>query len=356
MQVLSAVDKKKMDALLDVLTPESHRWRRLSILRFLELEGQAIVRRICNCHAPALQHLSLTVEQIDSVTAVVPNSVVRSFQLFNSTSQLRFLRLRGMALHLFHPRLDSVVVLHLDETRNIPLTYDKFREIILASPSLAHLSIYGDIVFPSPWREDDIPLPSLLSLRICGVSGAMYTGILLSLDMPNLEGLTLKRLREHDLDALEKFADGAKFSNLKCLKFWDFDVSVYTYERLMKVFRNITSFSTLHSAIFDSHLVELLLDRSGLANTEVPLWPTLKVLSFPLYSDENDVEVAEDLITLRKLDGCPVSNILLCACAEDNQETIVESDVKGVRVIYTSRRDTWPSNVVEYDQDDIFLY
>jgi hypothetical protein len=223
------------------------------------------------------------------------------------------------------------------------------------------LSIYGNIVAPKSWPrlQNDIIVPSLLSLRICGVSGEVYSNILLIIEAPLLESLTLKRLQEHDLDALGDLADGTKFASLKSLTFWDFDLSIYAYERIMRVFQNVTSFSTLHSTIPDSQLVGLLLDRSEITGKDTfPLWPMLEILSFPLNSDGEEMDIAHDLIISRKMNGFPVPTIVLCANAEDDDDDdgAIESDVQGVKVVYSSRPVTWPPGFVDHFQDDTFLH
>lgn len=357
MQDLSEADEKTLDTLLDIICPLSLRWRRLSILRLFERQEHPVIKRICDCYTPGLQDLSLVVEDINHEDVNILASNLRSPSMFRSMVRLLFLRLGGLALHLCRPRLDSVVVLHLDETKYVPVKYEKFREIILNSPSLLHLSIYGDIVAPRLWphRQNDITIPSLLSLRICGVSGEVYSNILLIIDAPILESLTLKRLQEHDLDPLEELVDVTKFTNVRSLTFWDFDVSTYTYEKISRIFQNVTSFSTFHSGILDSHLVELLLDISELPEKDVtPLWPTLRVLSFPLSSDDDEIDVAQALISSRKISGCPVPTVFLYADADE--EEIVESEVPGVKIVYSSRPVTWPPDSVSHIQDDIFLH
>lgn len=358
MQTMSSDDEEALDVLLDVICPQSYRWRRLSIVRLFESKDYAVIRRICDCHTPDLRDLSVVVEDIDreEINALV--SRLRLPSMFRNTGELCFLRLSGLALHFFRPRLDSIVVLHLDETKQIPMKYNKFREIMLSSPTLMHLSIYGDIVAARTWprQQNDITMTSLQSLRICGMSSEVYSNILVTIEAPMLESLTLKQLHEHDLDALVEIADVAKFSNLKSLTFWDFDVSIYAYERIMRLFKNVTSFSTFHSALPDSHLVELLLDTSQIARKDVqPLWPMLKLLSFPSNGDDDDIDLAQALRISRNMNGCPVPTIVLCTNAEDGDE-VVESEVQGIKVCPSSSPVTWPSDFVEHIQDDIFLH
>ena len=358
MQNLSPADEKAFVVVLDIICPQAHRWRRLSVFRLFERRENAVVKRMWNCNSPGLRYLSLVVEDIDheNINELVSHLGTPT-GVFRSTAHLRFVRLGGFALHFFRPLLDSVVILHLDETKHIPWKYKKFREILLNAPSLLHLSIYGDIVAPRSWpqRQNDISMPFLLSLRICGVSGEVYSNILLIINAPVLESLILKRLQEHDLDALGELVDVSRFINLRSLTFWDFDVSVYTYERIMHVFQNITSFSTFHSALPDSHLVELLLDKSEITRSdELPLWPTLKTLSFPLNGDDDEMNIAQALIISRNTNGCSIPAILLCASADE--EAIVESEVQGVKVVYSSRLATWPPNFVDHVRDDVFLH
>src|SRR5260221_5474182 len=62
MQNLSPADEKALVVVLDIICPQAHRWRRLSVYRLFERRENAVVNRMCNCNSPGLQYLSLVVE------------------------------------------------------------------------------------------------------------------------------------------------------------------------------------------------------------------------------------------------------------------------------------------------------
>ena len=99
MQSMSEDDEEALDALLDVICPQSYRWRRLSIVRLFESKDYAVIRRICDCRTPGLRDLSVVVEDIDQEEINTLVSRLRLPSMFRSTSDLCFLRLSGMALH-----------------------------------------------------------------------------------------------------------------------------------------------------------------------------------------------------------------------------------------------------------------
>ncbi|KAF9527305.1 hypothetical protein CPB83DRAFT_400166 [Crepidotus variabilis] len=340
------------DALLDLVLNHSLRWQSMSVA-----EGNSLVSRICNHPAPSLRYLSLSVDEIEvaGINAAVNMQSPKIFS--NGTNDLRFIRLRGSALHLYRPRFNMVITLHLEETKEIPLTYDDFRNIVLCSPFLANLSFYGDIIASSERinRKNDLTLPALRSLRIYGVSGVVYASLLRAIKAPNLEALTLKGLQEHDLDALQDMMEDTKFQNLRYLKFCDFDVSVYTYETIMRIFENITYFCTPESFIFDSNLVRLLLDDSEEMGKVDIRWPSLKEVSFPSdeEKEEDEIELLDDLINSRQNDGCAMRRVLFEVAVDDPRNRSSE-DRKGVQIVYSSKQEGWPCSRNLREQDDLF--
>jgi len=353
----SLEDENHLELLLDIIIPHSHRWRKLSVACDYERSTHPVVNRICGRAAPGLRYLSITVNDVDRADPSAVESDIRSPHIFKQgTPYLKFVRLRGLAMHLFRPQLDTVVTLHLDQTRQVPLTYAKFRDILTCSPFLTHLSLFGEMILPSTWPHllGDIHLPRLESLRVTGVSGEVYSGVLIALHAPRLESLTLKDMQEHDLDPLWQLMDLNKFASVKSLHFCDFEVSLYAYEHILRTFSNVTTFSTMHSSISESRLVDLLLEQSEDDDGE-NRWPLLKTLSFPMDLDADEVDVVEELICVRKDGGYPVSKIVLKVGAGEVDETAIEGEIDGVEVVIASGEDLWPSNSAESDQDDIFL-
>ncbi|KAF8160679.1 hypothetical protein B0H34DRAFT_641772, partial [Crassisporium funariophilum] len=347
-----------MNEMLDLILPHSHRWRSLSIGYGCERINHPIVMRLCDRAAPGLQHISIAVDDVDFVNVNIADGDVTLPHIFREcTSRLKFVRLRGLAMHFFRPPLNHVVTLHLDQTRSVPILYNTFCEMVTCSPVLAHLSIYGDIIAPAPWpREANIiRLASLRSLRICGIAGDIYAGILMGIDAPLLESLTLKDVQSHDLDALWK-RDGivhSRYASIQALLFLDFDLSVLACERVFQTFQDVINFSTFHSYIRESCVVDLLLRGAieGQAGSQVR-WPKLQILSFPFDYYGDDEEVAEVVMEARKACGYPLAKIMLRATLEEVQEMELEDKDSIIEAKFFWETEVWPANRTNLDHDD----
>ena len=349
------IDDTRLNATLQMILPLSFRWRSLSVIYDGESVRYPLVSKICNQPAKALQHLSITVDDVDHADATIVNRDVRLPHIFKEgTPTLEFVRLRGLAMHLFRPQLGNVVTLHLDQTTFIPVLYSTFRDIVTCSPVLTHLSLYGDIISATQWPAGiNIYLPALRSLRICGVAGEIYTGFLLGIHAPRLDSLTLKDLQAHDLDLLWEVMDVTRYTNLKSLVFCDFEPSISTYARFFESFQEIITFTSLHSSAGTSILVDLLLEGvlPGLAEPHVP-WPKLQILSFPFDPYSDDDELIEDITKVRRRCGYPLSKILLGQKLEEIARGEIRPEVDDIQVEFCWRTGVWPANSTQFDHDD----
>lgn len=350
------MDERRLNATLQVILPLSYRWRSLSITYDCENARYPLISKLCNQPAQALQHLSITVDDVDSADSSIVNRDITFPHIFKEgTPTLEFVRLRGLAIHLFRPQLGNVVTLHLDQTTFIPVLYSTFRDIVTCSPVLTNLSIYGDIIGAAQWPADTnlIYLPALRSLRICGVAGEMYTGILLGIHAPGLDSLTLKDLHAHDLDLLWEVMDVSRYTSLKSLIFCDFEPTVSTYAHIFKAFQEIITFTSLHSSAGESILVDLLLEGvlPGEAGSHVP-WPKLQILSFPFdaYSDEEDL--FGDIVEVRRGCGYPLSKIVLGQTLEEMVPGGIRIQVRNIQAEFCWRTGVWPVNGTQFDHDD----
>lgn len=303
----------------------------------------------------ALQQLSIIVDDVEHADATIVNRDVRLPHIFKEgTPTLEFVRLRGLAMHLFRPQLGNVVILHLDQTTFIPVLYSTFRDILTCSPVLAHLSLYGDIISATQWPPgiNPINLPALRSLRICGVAGEMYTGILLGIHAPRLDSLTLKDIQAHDLDLLWDLMDVTRYTNLKSLIFCDFEPSISTYTRIFESFQEIITFTSLYSSAGNSILVDLLLEDVHPGQEPHVPWPKLQILSFPFDPYSDDDELIEDIVKVRRRCGCPLSKILLGRKLEDITRGEIRLEVGNIQVKFCWRNEEWPANRTQFDEDD----
>jgi hypothetical protein len=346
-------NETNLNATLQMILPLSFRWRSLEITYDCENATYPLISLLCNQPAKALQHLSITVDNVDQADATIVNRDVKLPHIFKEgTPKLEFVRLRGLAMHLFRPQLGNVVTLHLDQTVFIPVLYSTLQDILTCSPVLAHLSLYGDIVSAWPVGVNPIHLPALQSLRICGIAGEMYSGILLGIHAPRLNSLTLKDLHAHDLDHLWEVMDVSRYANLKTLIFCNFELPVSTYRHIIKSFQEIITFSSLHSSADESILVDLLLEgfHPGQTEPRVP-WPKLQNLSLLIDPYIDDDDLIEDIVKARRRSGHPLSKILLEQTLEGISEEEITFKVGDIRQI-CGRTEGWPTNGTQFDHDD----
>lgn len=354
----SALGRYAMMEMINFVSAQSHRWRRLSIAAAGESEDNSIVMILCSRNAPALEYLSICVDNVEHVDEGVVRKNACEPRIFSQGApRLSFVRLRGLAIYLFRPPLQELTTLHLDQTKALPMRFSMFRDIVTLSPALAHLSLYGDIIGNEPWSGRAlIILPALRSLRICGISGRVYGGALQAIDAPQLESLVLKDLHEHDLDGLWDDAEAvARYCHLKHLTFCDFEVSDFAYKRLLRAFPDITEFSSFHSSIGTSPISPILAAASDVESdcvTERP-WPFLHTLAF-LFDDDEDEDWIKNVVTRRKETGRPLVKLRFGtnyagvfkrwknnAALENALEIETFSDI-----------DRWPANRSYPDQDD----
>ena len=350
------MDETRLNATIQMILPLSFRWRSLSITYDCENARYPLISKLCNQPAKALRHLSITVDDVDHADASIVNRDIAFPHIFKEgTPTLEFVRLRGLAIHLFRPQLENVVTLHLDQTIFIPVPYSTFRNIVTCSPVLAHLSIYGDIIATAQWPEGATPihLPALQSLRICGVAGETYAGLLLGIHAPRLNSLTLKDLHPQDLDLLWDVVDVSRYTSLRSLIFCDFEPPVSTYTHIFKTFQEIIAFTSLHSSASESILVDLLLEGAlpGQAGSLVP-WPKLQMLSFPFNTYGDDGELIGDVAEVRRDCGYPISKVLLGRTLEEMVPGEISVRVRDIQVESCWRTEVWPTNGTQFDHDD----
>ena len=357
------MNDQNLEAMLALIISHSRRWRSLSIAYSRECVNFPVVGRLCNSAAPSLQQLSITVDDVDRADATMVNAKdVNTPCIFkDGTPRLTFVRLRGMALTFYRPQLNFVATLHLDHTRkSLLLPYSTFYDIVTCSPFLENLSLHGDIIAPSTWPEGNkhIHLPNLRSLRICGEAGHIYPRMLMGIQAFNLESLTLKDMKNPDLDPLWNTADASWYARLKRLTFIDFDLSIPKYESAFQTFQNITTISALKSSISESPLIYLLSEgRLGGPNGQYIPWPRLETLVFSYDTYGSDEASIEKVVKARREQGYPLSRIRLGMDYDDYEEmeaeppqTIDVGDDIEIELFWHS--EVWPENRTYFDHDD----
>ena len=354
-----------LDAIMDLILPHSRRWRSLCLRYTCEREAHSIVRRICAAAAPRLQILSLTVDDVSEADLTFCNRSVHWPHIFTEgTPGLKFVRLRGLSTQLFRPPLGAVVTLHLDQIRYLPLQYATLRDILTCSPSLANLSIYGDILAPGSWPNQQVNTLNLLnlrSLRMFSQSGETYSGMMTLLNAPMLESLTLKSLQEHDLDELWNAPNqSSRFQNLRSLHFVEFDFTEFNYLRIFQTFRDITTFSALCVPIGQSPLLRLLSQGQikGLNRAPYMPWPKLQTLGFAADVWSEDGGVVDGVIAARHDCGHPISTLMFAVSPDDGAEeelTLDFGEREDFKLKFCSESLVWPEEQAYVDHEDVLF-
>ncbi|KIM45382.1 hypothetical protein M413DRAFT_442051 [Hebeloma cylindrosporum] len=353
------MNDQNLEAMMDLLTPHSRRWRSLSIACGCERVDYPVVGRLCNSSAPGLQQLSITVDDVDRPNATMVSANVNYPHIFkDGTPRLAFVRLRGMALSFYRPHLNFVTTLHLDHTRkSLLVPYSTFLDIVTCSPFLENLSLHGDIIAPSSWPAGNRPIqiPNLRSLRIFGEAEHIYSGILLGIQASTLESLTLKDMKNPDLDTLWNMADSSWYARLSRLTLVDFELSLPIYERVFLTFQNITTIYALQSTVSESPLIRLLLEgRLGGPNGPYIPWPRLKTMAFSYDAYGSDEALIERVVETRREQGCPLSKLRLGVDYEEMEEDPPQAIDVGddIEIEFFWQAELWPENRTFFDHDD----
>ncbi len=357
------INVTKLDTIIGHILQHSFRWRSLFLRYTYERAAHPVVRRICSASAPRLNLFSLTVDNVDEADLTSVNWSVNQPHIFNdgTPQELKFVRLRGLATQLFRPSLNSVVTLHLDQVRYLPLQYSTLRAILMCSPNLTNLSIHGDIIapgtWPPAWQANTLHLSNLRSLRLFSESGETYSGVMNGLDAPKLESLTLKSLQEHDMDDLWNIPDqNTRFPNLKSLNFEEFDFTDLTYRGIFQTFSNITSFCAPYVRVKDSPLLKILAQGliAGRGGSSYIPWPRLATLGFATEGGD-DEGVIDAAVEARKRCGCPISTFLFAFCGEDDaeEEFLLEFQrSQDLEIKICPVNTVWPEDRIHLDHED----
>lgn len=302
-----------INAAIDLLMAESTRWGRLRVRLSVERMALPLVARLRSCSAPKLQSLSLKVNHIDIIQPTTSPSAPQI--LLNGAPGLVFVRLRGLALKHCRPPMTPLLTLHLDGTQFTTIPFSTFATMIGASNSLRNLSIFGDIVERQAWiNQSVIQLPNLISLRLCGSSGAMYSSFLLGTNAPRLKYLILKGVQgDADLEQLWSSCDGhAREFLVEHLVFTDFDLSAVAYAKLFRMFPHIighASFSTLHT---ECQIVKTIIAAASDGDISLASsWPQLQHLQLTFNQTCSTSEILPKLIRIRDELGIPLAQVSL---------------------------------------------
>jgi hypothetical protein len=184
---------------LDLVVPLISRWRNLFIQGSFYEDISDVCGPLGELCAPLLESFEVVINSEEGRE----NYVDDHLQVFTAGApRLSHIRIQGVSLESCLPPLTSLVSLNL-HFPPMPLTCNQFRRILTASNQLRNLHISGnvsDIYFRSPAVE----IPSLCSLVVVSTLDTDLSNLLIFLECPALEHLTVGSIMTYDiLPALE---------------------------------------------------------------------------------------------------------------------------------------------------------
>jgi hypothetical protein len=350
--------------ILDTVFSHLNRWKRCWIGIGCENPDYPVISRLRQLSAPALEYLSLSVTELEK--HVVQHDVLIP-QVLSYAPKLSFVRLRGLAMNFFRPPFGEAVTLHLDQTKLLSMTYLQIQQLLMASAHLTHLSVHGEIIDSLSWpffqRSNAIHVPQLRSLRVCGITGHIYSGLLLCIDAPNLESLVLKGIQEHDLEPFCTSSDSMKYAHLRSLTFCDFDLSELTYQSIFTSFPSVVEFTLLNLTSYCPPKILKIISDSGKGqyhfsrqdangNTLIP-WPNLKTLRLLLNFEEEFM--LKDAVEARLKTGHALSILRVMTTEDLSELSEFEWLKEHVKLEIQTFSFLWPDGRDFVDRDD-YLY
>ena len=251
-------------------------------IRFSRFEGLEVdvFEALQSAVPQTLEYLSITsdicvpYEPRDSVGSSLDRLFPALFSEQGSCrSCLRTLRLSGRALSFQPPLLHTVATLHLEQCLG-GRVFDwlGLHHLLAQCPQLENLSVEGTILTGRDWLHSSPPtilLPSLRRLRLHGITGEIYSGLLLAISAPRLEALFLRTPMLPDLGRFltdhARLSTPPKFPCLESIAIDGSEFDVHTWELWLSVFPTIK-----HITVFDSTLKTLVI--LGLLSGEIDSW------------------------------------------------------------------------------------
>ncbi|KAF8650402.1 hypothetical protein AX16_005209 [Volvariella volvacea WC 439] len=349
-----ASGESALSAVFAFVLIHSWRWRSFSIRAIESTVDHPIFHALCGLYMPTLQHLSVMMNDADQ--AADSTAIVDRHYPIHTPPTLNTLRLRGVALFLFQPLLTKLTTLHIDHTKSLPLSLKAFQSIVTASPSLRNLSIYGEVIDATGWSGESIVLGTLETLRVCGISNAIYSGLLVHINAPKLQSLTIKDAQEDDLsNFLSSHTHNPRFPHLSSLTLCEFNLSAATYRHLFATFPFISSFALI-STSSESSLVLTLLGES-IVSGEGKLsvwWPSLETLTALL--NFQDERMLDNLVRARQQNGKPLRALRMGVTRELIQSLHDDWLHRGTSLDSFSDLGPWLVDCNTHDPDDDLFF
>jgi len=190
---------KGFEALRDLISPHFHRCRSLRLQGIFNVDYELPIYLLQPLGAIDMPYLEeFTFDGEFPFVGKTPTDEKR-IPLFSTAPLLRDLRMGGMALMTFSPRLSSVTTLHLSKAMDKGFTaFSELGRVLEASVSLTSLAVYDDLLNQWPGTEASCAVPLLEKLHILG-NMLSVSELLIFLDAPKLKELVIAPVVATDL-------------------------------------------------------------------------------------------------------------------------------------------------------------
>ncbi|KAJ6500682.1 hypothetical protein C8R45DRAFT_1210414 [Mycena sanguinolenta] len=193
-------------AVWDLILPSVERWHSLEIRMYDEAALYTTIAHLEPLRASLLAEIIISRQSSSDMHSPITHTHglgFRNSRLFfhAGASQLQKLHLEYY-LSSWPPLVHLTTLCLHNLPRPVRPSWNRFRDLLVSSSQLTHLSIHGDVVSGKPPANVNIQIPSLRSLRIRGTDalGSRASDLLLAISMPHLTSLTLYNMVYTDLD------------------------------------------------------------------------------------------------------------------------------------------------------------
>ncbi|TFL00653.1 hypothetical protein BDV98DRAFT_605290 [Pterulicium gracile] len=216
-----------------------------------------------------------------------------------------------------------------------------------------------DWLHPNP---PNIFLPSLRQLRVFGVTGEIYSGLLLAIIAPPLEGLSLRTPMFSDLCRLLTAYSGApsspKFPRLESVVMDGGEFDVRTWQQWFSLFPNIKEITVFDSPVKDLVIIGLLSGEISSHNSSLlpGFIPCPRLEKLTVLLNYQGSAVLANAAKRRLEQGYPLRKIRVGIHSdldEDEDEEISRTLQEFVLQVELFREaEPWPTGLRHIDEDD----
>ena len=323
---------------IDQIILHVDRWQRLTIKDISGHTVGSIIESLRTTSAPRLQHFDLSVDKGHDQSTYFTRTRDNIFT--GGAAALTSARIVGLC-RVCVPPLGGLTALHFGgacrASGSIQLTYNEFRALLSASPSLADLALEALDLWNLSSSESYIRIPSLrtLSLNFAHCEDS-FVQILILLSMPILETLSLAHMTAEHMTLFTLFleTDEPQYAALRTLKLFRCSTFREPPDNFFSTFSSIAHLYLISTANF-------ILEPTASCQAETIPWPNLKsVTILP--------EAFPDVILTRKASGHPITTAYVpheCLSSDEVLWARIREDVEILEVDNVSHCVQYPGGL-----------